>query len=175
MSIDFCVAPNKPNTVTGPVQSFVFGIPWGDGVAWSDGAVFRIVAEGDSEAHEFAKGDGVASGGVLLFTFSEAQPGLRYRGLIADGNLLVEHFALADLCAIQHPADPCSHLPFPDIRDPLGTDPADDDTSGRPADDAPDPSTKPGDEAPPGESPSDRDDEAVAQAADAGPAISAFA
>jgi hypothetical protein len=175
MSTDFCVAPNKPNTVTGPAQSFVFGIPWGDGVAWSDGAVFRIVAESDSEAQEFAKSNGVAAGDVLLFTFSEAQPGLHYRGLIVDGDLIVELFAFADLCALQHPADPCSHLPFPDITEPLGTDPGpDDDTSGSLAYVAPDSSTRQGNEALAEESPLDCDD-AVAQAAKAGPPVAAFA
>ena len=112
MSSDFSVAPDETNTVTGSDSEFLFGIPWGDGVAWSDGAVLRIASEDGSEVHDFAKSDGQASGDLVVFKFADAQPGIHYRGMVVDSDYTFELFAPADLCAVQHVADPTSHLPF---------------------------------------------------------------
>jgi hypothetical protein len=121
MGVDYCVAPNNTNTLTGPNEVFVYAIPWGDGVAWSDAAVLRVASDDGSETHDFQKGDGQPLGDLLAFTFKTAQPGFLYRATIVEGDDEVAQFGVADVCALQHPADPTCHLPFPE---PPGPDAA---------------------------------------------------
>ncbi len=126
MGVDFCVAPGNTNTVTGPAAVFTYGFLWGDGVAWSDDAIFRIVSDDGSETHDFKKGDGEAVEDLLVFTFTSPQPGLRYRGLIVEGDYTMNLFGVGDLCALIHPADPCCHLTLPDPDDTQGPSSQDD-------------------------------------------------
>jgi hypothetical protein len=112
MGSDFAVAPGHENTVTGPNGVFAYGVYWPDDAPWSDDAIFRVVSDDGTEQHDFHKGDGVAAGKLLVFKFEDAQPGMSYRGVLVDGDITLSLFGSADLCALQHPADPFCFLPF---------------------------------------------------------------
>jgi hypothetical protein len=116
---------------------------WPEPALWSGSAVFRLISDDGSEKHDFKKGDGVASGKLVAFTFHDALPGLRYRGLLVDGDITLSLFASVDICALQHPADPCRYLPFPN--------PDDQHTGAQPSD----PATRPAAAAPAGQPSSD--------------------
>ena len=119
MSTDFAVAPDESNTVTGAVGAFAYGVYWPDSAAWSADALFRLEFEDKSEHRDFMKGEGTVAGSCVVFTFEDAQPGIRYRGLLVDGDITLSLFACADLCALQHSADPACFLPFPDPEDQI--------------------------------------------------------
>jgi hypothetical protein len=174
MGTDFCVAPGNSNTVTAADGVFTYAFPWGDGVAWSDGAVFRIVSDDGEEVHDFEKGDGQLVGDCLAFTFVQAQPGISYEGRVIDGEYLVDHFGTADLCALQHPNDPCSHLPFPDAEGDVPSDDEEsaDDSSPAAVGDASGTSSY-GDDLPAGPDP-DADPDAVANASSAARSVITF-
>ena len=127
MGSDFALAPGNANTVTGPNGVFTYSLYWPDSAPWSDSAVFRLVTEDGSEQHDFSKGDGAPSGNCIAFTFPDALPGKKYRGLLVDGDITLSLFAKVDICALQHPADPRVYLPFPNPRDQKTGVPEDDD------------------------------------------------
>jgi hypothetical protein len=117
MGSDFAVAPGNANTVTGPDGVFTYCLYWADDAPWSDSAVFRLVSDDGNDQHDFSKGDGTPTGDCVAFTFPDALPGKKYRGLLVDGDITLSLFAKVDICALQHPADPCVYLPFPSPRD----------------------------------------------------------
>jgi len=121
MGSHFAVAPGNANTITGPIETFTYGLYWPEGASWSG-----LVSDDGIEKHDFAKGDGVASGNIVAFAFEKALPGIQYRGLLVDGDITLSLFGCANLCALQHPGDPCSHLPFPNLDDQVTSAPPSD-------------------------------------------------
>ena len=117
MGSDFALAPGNSNTVTGPDGAFTYTLYWPDDAPWSDNAIFRIASDDGTEQHDFHKSDGAPSGKSIAFTFEHAQPSTSYRGLLVDGDITLSLFGSVDLCALQHPADPCCYLPFPSPED----------------------------------------------------------
>jgi hypothetical protein len=117
MGSDFALAPGNSNTITGPDGVFTYALYWPDPAPWSDSAIFRLVSEDGSDTHDFQKSDGTPLDDLVVFAFHDAQPGTPYRGLLVEGDVTLSLFGSADLCALQHPADPYCYLPFPDPND----------------------------------------------------------
>ncbi len=92
---------------------FRYSIQMTDNLPWSRQARLRIVSEDGSNDQSFLLAGGSVVGDCLVFVFRKFPAGVRFRGEVKDGNVVLELFPPTDLSKIQDPADPLNILPLP--------------------------------------------------------------
>lgn len=94
---------------------FRYGFQIGDGAPFSTAATLILRSEDGSFERVFDPSEADMHDGFAIFTFNPRNPGVRFVGMIRDGDSVVQVFGPVDLSKLQDPQDTSvSGLPLPD-------------------------------------------------------------
>ena len=91
---------------------FRYGLEKSEDLPWSDQATLRIASTDGVQERIFRMGEGQLVDDILVFTFPNCRPGVRYQGNIRDGSIVVELFPPTELFRIVDPNDPSNIIPL---------------------------------------------------------------
>ena len=103
---------------------FRYGLELAKHLPWTEAATFRIVATDGSQERSFSMDEGAPTGNLREFIFSEARPGVLYKGEVVEGDLRLDLFAPVELFRVQDPGDRTNNLPLPLPNAPVLAEPA---------------------------------------------------